>query len=310
MTQPPRNPGDWGPPAYGPPAYPPPPPYGTPGGPPGPYLPAGPQPPGGGSHRGIIATVIAVLVAAGAVLSYFLLAGDSNASTPKGAVKSLLEAGKKKDVAAARKVLCKGDLDLGITNEINTDSAVASYSIGSTSTNNGVTYVSAIVKSSGDSQARTTQFPTVKEGSAWKVCLSKGLATGLPAPNASSSASVPNGSTTPAPTPTFPTTLPSGLPSIPGGVSICASATTSLGVATTYVAAAEVGFGTFAQSCVLPNTVSPAVTNSLGGKLFAPVTTDPVATSVQFQATDGHTKLTVSTSQRNGKFYVVGVKIG
>lgn len=125
-------------------------------------------------------------------------------------------------------------------------------------------------------------------------------------------APVPSGppATTPRGTTGIPA-APGGVPSaLPSGISICSGATNSLQAATTYVGAAEVGFGAFAQSCVYRGTVSIQVTQRLAGRLFAPQTTDVNAPVVTFESADGTETLRVSIAREpDGRLYVVGVDL-
>ncbi|MDT4891231.1 MAG: hypothetical protein QOE97_266 [Pseudonocardiales bacterium] len=118
---------------------------------------------------------------------------------------------------------------------------------------------------------------------------------------------LPSGSPARSGGPSLPASLPS---SLPNGISLCGGAPNSLAVAVTYMQAAAVGFGNFAQSCVYPDTVRQATTDRVAGKLYAPATTDVNATSVPFRSTDGASTVTVTTAKRDGKFYVVGVQLG
>ena len=166
-------------PGYGPPppGYPPP-GYGGPGGPTGPGGPGGPGPAGGGgSRKGLWAAIGAVVLVAAVVVAYLLLSGGSSASasTPKEAVKKLLEAGKSNDVNAAKKVLCKADNKLGMATKLGSTTRVLSYTIGKTSKTNGITTVQATVTTLQSPTPQTEQVPVVKEGGSWKVCFSKEL---------------------------------------------------------------------------------------------------------------------------------------
>jgi hypothetical protein len=296
----------YGQPAYGQPAYGQP-AYGAPGGPGGPAGPGLPVPAGGGGNRkGLLFGGVAVVVVAAAVLAYFLLSGSSaSASTPKDAVKNLLNAGKAGDLNKAKKALCKSDIAFGAAGQLDTSERIASYSIGKQSTVGGVTVVEATFTTSKDSSPDTEKFPVVKEGKSWKVCFSRTpalLPSGLPSETASAGTQPPDIG--------LPTDLPSDLPtSLPGGQSLCASFTSGYEVASAYVGAAEVGITDVAQSCVYQHRVPKSVTEGLKGKLFAPDTTSETPTAIVFKSTDGSTTLTVTTSrQSDGHFYVTDVK--
>jgi len=89
---------------------------------------------------------------------------------------------------------------------------------------------------------------------------------------------------------------------------LCKFSHSGLEVAATYVGAAESGLAASAQSCVYRNTVTLAVTRSIAGKLYAPLTTDARASVIQFGSTDGLTRLAITTAKESdGHYYVVGV---
>lgn len=310
----------YGQPGYGPPGGPG--GSGGPGGPGGPVMPGGPGGPvtpsagGDGGRRGMWAAIGAVIVVAAAILAYFLFfAGSSGASSPTDAVSHLLDAGKKRDVAAAKKYLCKADLAGTLTDRINADQAIDTYRILGQSKRGGVTHVSASVKAVGDPSPTTLDFPVVKESGGWKVCFGAGSGA-LPGGTGSGG---PTAITTDTGQPTAPqsgtsgnTDLPSQLPTaLPGGASICASAESGRDAAVTYVGAAEIGGTGLAQSCVYQGAVPQATTAKIAGHLYAPRTTDPNASVIVFGTVDGSTQLTVTTAkQSDGKWYVVGVKLG
>jgi hypothetical protein len=316
----------FGTPAYGQPAYPP------PAGPGGPIGPIAPVNGGDSGRRGMWAAIGAIVVVAAMILAYFLFfAGASGASSPTGAVSHLLDAGKKRDVAAAKKYLCKADLAGGLTSRINADQAIDTYRILGQSKRSDITYVSASVKAVGDPSPSTLDFPVVKEGGAWKVCFRAGGGAtpgGAPASGGPTAIGTDTGQATapgtnanggnsgntglPSQLPTgFPSALPSELPTaLPGGASICANAESGRDAAVTYVGAAEIGGTGLAQSCVYQGIVPQATTAKIAGHFFAPRSTDPNATVVDFASVDGSTQLTVTTAKKSdGKWYVVGVKL-
>jgi hypothetical protein len=285
--------------------------YAAPGGPAGPGGPVGPVPPdGGGNRRGLLFGGIGVVLVAAALLAYFLLSGGSaSASTPKDAVKKLLDAGKSGDLGKAKKVLCKADLALGTAGQLDTSERILTYHIGKQSKVHGVTTVEATLTTSESSGPDTETFPVVKEGDSWKVCFSKGLAT-LPSSSPTDTSPPTDSSVSTETALPTDTELPSGLPSVPGE-NLCAAFTSAYQVATAYVGAAEVGVTEIAQSCVYQDSVPKSVTASLSGKLLAPETTDPTANEFDFQSTDGATKVTVTvTKEPDGHYYVTSVKVG
>ncbi|MEP7019629.1 MAG: hypothetical protein ABI808_03190 [Pseudonocardiales bacterium] len=318
QAQQPQYPGQ---PGYGtpPPGYPPP-GYGGPGGPTGPGGPGGVGAAGGGKNRkGLLAAGAAAVVVAAAVVAYFIFSGGSaSASTPKDAVKKLLEAGKSNDVNAAKKVLCQGDIAIGTATELGSSGKVLSYKIGKQSKKNGVTVIEVTASTSKDPAPSSAEFPVVKEGGSWKVCFTKLLPTGLPTglPSAPSNTVLPptdtgSPSDTGAPTDTgFPSSsgLPSGLPS---GISICSGSSSALTAAEAYVGAAEIGLTDYAQSCVYQNSVPASVTASLKDTLYVPPSGASSGDTFVFKAVNGNGTVTVKiTKEADGHFYVTGVQKG
>ncbi|HEY2167123.1 MAG TPA: hypothetical protein VGH01_08155 [Jatrophihabitantaceae bacterium] len=314
------------------PSYAPPPPYAPPVLPPPPPPPMGASPAGTGGTGGgfwrsgrnraltlgvvsaaVIIAVVAVLAASG---------GSSGASTPREAVQRLLDAGKTNNVHKAEAVLCSSDRALGEVSHLQSSGTITSYSIGDQSTDNGVTMVSATFTTSKNPTPATEQFPVVKEGS-WKVCFTKAI-NALPNEPSSIPSGFPTGAlpsalaprpATSGPIPSGAATIPSvpgvGPVTVPGIASLCQGAASGYGVATTYVGAAEIGVPVVAQACVWHNAVAASVTRSLGGKLFAPQTTDENASVITFHSTDGDTTVTVTTAKEpDGHYYVTGVTVG
>jgi hypothetical protein len=260
----------------------------------------------------LISAAIAALVVAAGLLAYFQLAGGSSSAGPKDAVSGLLDAGKGNDLGAAKRHLCAADNAAGVANQLAKGAPVRSYTIGTQNSRDGLTYVTASVVTTDEPTPAAEDYPVVKEAGEWKVCLTRGGAFGTPGSGAANLPSVPvpalpSGAAGQPGGPSLPTSLQS---SLPNGVSVCAGARNSLSVAVTYMQAAEVGFGSFAQSCVYPNTVSQATTDRIAGKLYAPATKNANATSVPFRSTDGTSTVTVTVAKRDGKFYVVGVRLG
>jgi hypothetical protein len=279
--------------------------------PPSPHAPP-PEAPGQPNARRrnrIISAGIAALVVAAGVFAYFLLSGEGSSAGPEDAVAGLLDAGKGNDISAAKGHLCAADNAAGVAAQLAKGAPIRNYTIQTQSSRDGLTYVTASVVTTDQPTPATEDYPVVKESGTWKVCLTRGgsVATpgrggsNLPVPALpSGAAGQPGGSS-------LPTNLQG---SLPNGVSVCAGAQNNLSVAVTYMQAAEVGFGNFAQSCVYPNSVSQATTDRIAGKLYAPATKDVNATSVAFRSTDGTSTVTVTTAKRDGKFYVVGVRLG
>jgi hypothetical protein len=155
-------------------------------------------------------------------------------------------------------------------------------------------------------------FPVVKHGGSWLVCVTRslGVPTTLPTPSdlpptpSDTGGTAGTGGTT---------TLPATASSSTGTAApaLCAFAQLPLQAATTYVSAAEAGSTDLAQSCVYRSSVARTVTARLKGELFAARTTDPSATTVAFVGVDATTKVVVHvTKEPDGKYYVVGVTSG
>jgi hypothetical protein len=294
-------------PGYGapPPAYPPH-AYG-PGGPTGPGGPGDLGAAGGGNRKGIYAAIAVAVAAVAAVAAYFVFSGGAaSAASPKDTVKKLLEAGKSNDIAAAKKVLCDGDIAVGNASQIGSSGRIISYKIGKQSNKNGITTIEVTASTTKEPTPSSAEFPVVKEHGKWKVCFTKlpsNVPTGLPSDVRTSTTD------SGAPSDTgIPTSLPSSLPS---GLSICQSATDALSAAEAYIGAAEVGLTEFAQSCVYQNSVPVSVTTSLNGKLYAPETSSSSASQFVFTSTDGNSTVTIEvTKESDGHFYVTGVQKG
>jgi hypothetical protein len=317
----PGQPGYGQQPGYGapPPGYPPP-GYGGPGGPTGPGGPGDLAAGSGGSRKGIYAAIAVALVAAAAVAAYFVFSGGSaSASSPKDAVKKLLEAGKNNDVSAAKKVLCKADLAFGVATQLGSEGKLTSYTIGKQTKKNGITTFEVTVSTVKTPTPEKAEFPVVKEDGKWRVCLSKalenlpsGVPTGLPSglPTGPAASGFPTGSGIPTDTgfPTgsgFPTSLPS---SLPGGLSICSGSTTAVAVAQAYLGAAEIGLAQYAQTCVYQNSVPLSVTSSIDGKLYAQDSSSSTASEFVFKSTDSSSTVKITiTKESDGHYWVTGV---
>jgi hypothetical protein len=325
----------YGQPGYGQPGYGPPPAYGDPqygspafgsgGGQPPQHPGYPPAAPGGRSRKGQwISIAVGLLVVLG-VGGYFLFSGGAaNASSPKDAVKKLLEAGKAGDVDAARRVLCRQDLQLGTIAGLQSQGKVTSYTIGAVDkTDSSHATVTATVVSANGNEPDTSQLPVVKEGGTWKVCVSEALRQ-LPSDLASATPpSFPSGSvpvTVPVTVPSINVpslTLPSiDIPSISApslGTSLgafCASSISALTTAATYVGAVEIGSADLAQGCVYKSSVPASVTRSIGAghKFYAPTSTSQTGPVFEFRSTDGTSKIEITVAKKSdGKFYVTKV---
>lgn len=297
------------PPAYGQQYGEQPPRYGL-----SPYPEAAPANTGGpGRRTGLWASIIvAVLVAAG-VGAYFLFSSsDANASGPKRAVQKLLEAGKTGDLAAARTVLCQSDIADGMLTQLGRSSRVTSYSIGSVRQVDPTHAVVDVRVTTAGGRPTTPQFPVVKEGGDWKVCL-----TGASPSGGNSVGALPSGApaSLPAGLPTLSApslNLPSiQVPSIPAFSNPCGFATAARSAAITYVGLAEIGQTDFAQGCVYKNSVPKSVTNGLktsGSGLYSPTPGGSGATT-QFKSIDGSSTLEVTaTKEGDGKFHITKVE--
>jgi hypothetical protein len=292
------QPGFGGTGGYSPPGYPPP-GYGAPS-----Y-----GPPRSGGRTGIFAAVGVAVVAALAVGGYFLFAGGSDSSksgsSPTAAVKNLLEAGKKGDLAAATKLLCKGDLDAGTADGLKEGGKVVSYTIGKASTQDETATVEASWTTTEVTKPITQQVPVVKEDGAWKVCFTKGRSPGSDGGTDGSGVPTDGGGTGPP--------TDSGVPSVgapPSGLNVCASSQTALLAAQEYMNAAQIGLSEAAQSCVYQNVVPQSVTESIDGTIYSPPSgVDENGTDFTFKEAGGGsgTVLIQITKESDGKFYVTRV---
>jgi hypothetical protein len=307
QPQQPQYPGQ---PAYGapPPGYRPP-GYGGPGGPTGPGGPGDIAAGRGGNRKSIYAGIVVAVAAVAAVAAYFIFSGGSAAaSSPRDAVKKLLEAGKSNDTNAAKKVLCDGDIAVGTATKLGSSGRIISYTIGKQSKKNGVTTIEVTASTTQEPNPSSAEFPVVKEDGKWKVCFTKALST-IPTGAATGLPSLPSTGNSGFPTDTgLPST--SGIPTdLPSGLSICQGSTDALSAAEAYVGAAEVGLTQFAQSCVYQDSVSLSVTTSLTGKLYAPASPGSGGSQFVFKSTDSSSTVTIMvTKESDGHFYVTGVQ--
>jgi hypothetical protein len=308
----------------GPPPFDPPPAYG----PPPPYRAPAPPPPAVGStsasrRNRAIGAVAAVAIVVIGVIAYLLASsGSSGAATPQDAVRRLLEAGRKNDVAKATALLCAGDRAIGQVSHLLTSGTITGYTLGAQTSQSDVTFVAATFSTSRAPVPTTEQFPVVKEGGSWKVCFSREIAA-LPA--TLPSGGIPNFTLptlgVPGGGPGQPTSAGTGggagstigapIPSITDIGRLCTGSTSGFGVASTYVGAAEIGVPQVAQGCVYRDAVPLSVAQRLSGKLFGPVTADPNASVIVYQSSDGSTRVTVTTAKEpDGRYYVTAVTIG
>jgi hypothetical protein len=279
-----------------------------------PYTGAAPANTGGpGKRTGLWASIIVAALVAAAVGAYFLFSGsDANASGPKHAVQKLLDAGKTSDVNAARAVLCQSDIAGGMLTQLQRNGKVKSYSIGAVRQVDPTHAVVKVRVATANGQPSAEQFPVVKEGGAWKVCLTGGSASGggsVGAVPSGGSASFPVG----LPTLNVPSlNLPSvNIPSIPAFANPCGFATAARSAAITYVGLAEIGQTDFAQGCVYGSAVPKSVTNGLktsGSGLYSPSSGSSGSTT-EFKSIDGTSTLEVTaTKESDGKFYITKVE--
>ncbi len=305
--------------------------------------PAGYPPPGFGAQRFGYRTMLfggigAVAVVALAVGGYFLFSGgdgSSGSDAPVATVKQFMQAAQGHDLTATKQLLCKADVAHGLQNSVTGAARILSYSVGATTTRNGVTTVTLRSSTTLDPQPTTEQIPVVSEGGSWKVCISdetppSRLAGARPGAGRPSVGARPTRSTRPTeadlpaePGPTkvihraSPARRPSASvhPSRPvagprPGPSICSGAANGLNAAEIYVGTAQSGLATYAQTCVYANRVPLSVTRSLTGKKYRPQTSDPNAGRYVFVASGGGSRVTVTMAKLSGHYYVTGAQVG
>jgi hypothetical protein len=332
-------------PAYGQPQYGQPyagtPPYGSPygGDAPPPGSPTGGT--GGGSGKWMWAALAAVVVAALAVGGYFLFAGGddnggSGGSSPTAAVRALIDAAKKNDLASAKANICAADQSLITTGQSSgiVQTVLSSAQIGQEHINSDGKSGTVDVTVSFAGQSTPFPVPVTKENGAWKVCpdpSSLGSLGGVTISNAPTinPSDLPSViPTVPSGIPTFPSSFPSGIPSLPsisvpnvsglptglpGNFSnLCGFATDPESAALTYIGLAETGTIDEAQGCVYQNAVPRSVTariqpsNSAG--YLAP--TGSSGNKFEFASIDGarHVEVTIE-KQSDNQFYVTKVEI-
>ena len=263
---------------------------------------APPAPAGGGGRKGLYTLLALVAVAALGVGGYFAFKGGdaANTSSPRSAAEALLEAGKTGDVAAARKVLCKADLALGsqVTDQLQTDGHVTSYTIDKVETNGDSGTVTATVKTVNTPSGDTAPLPVVKENGAWKVCVSK-----LESQPPSSTVTPPI--STPVSEP--PVSLPSSIPNVGN---ICTTSSNLPSVpATAYIYLATEGQADLAQSCVYHDSVPKSVAESLNGKQLTPDYTSLAGSGPYVYQGSGTTVTITVTQESDGHYYITNIAV-
>ena len=319
-------------PAYGQqpygPQFPGTPPYGTPygGDTPPPGTPTGGT---GGSGKWMWGAIAAAVIVALGIGGYFLFAGGddnggSGGSSPTAAVKGVIDAAKQGDIASAKANICAADQSL-ITGQASSivTTILSTAQIGQEHINSDGNSGTVDVTVSFAGQSTPFPVPVTKENGAWKVCpdpSSLGSLGGI------SISGVPSGG---APTlvPTFPSEVPSGIPTvpsisvpsisglpsgIPGNLSnLCGFATDAETAALTYVGFAEIGEIDSAQGCIYQGSVPQSVTESLkvtnSTGYYAP--SGNSGHTYQFASVDGAHHLAVTVEKESdGLFYVTKVE--
>lgn len=251
-----------------------------------------------------------LVVAAAGVVYLALNARSSHVTTPKDAVRTLLDAGMNNDVKKADTALCASDRAAGQVSHLQSAGRITHYQLGVESDINGVRYVSASYATTSSGPVSTTeQFPVVKEGGSWRVCFTQALATAPSTqPSAVPSVLLPRHTTGPGqPAQPGRTAVPTGT----AAAALCTDSTSSFGVAQTYVGLAEIGVPQAAQACVYQGRVPVSVAAQLKGKVFLSTTEDQHAAVIDFRSTDGSTRLTVTTAKEpDGNYYVTAVSVG
>jgi hypothetical protein len=265
---------------------------------------APPAGPAGGGHKGLYIALGVILAAGLGAGGYFAFAGNdsgsSGGSSPRAAVSALLDAGKTNDVQAAKKVLCQADLALGskVTDQLGKGGRVTSYTIDKVETSGNSGTVTVTVKSTDDPKGDTGPLPVVREGSDWKVCISK-LLDELPSSLPSSISAPPTS-----------ISVPPVSPSIPDVGSICTTSSSLPSVpATAYVLLASEGHADIAQSCVYHDSVPRSVAESLNGKQLQPDYSSLAGTGPYLYKGTGITVTISVTKEPDGHYYVTSVKV-
>jgi Domain of unknown function (DUF4878) len=171
----------------------------------------------GGGGKGLIITLIVVLLLVGAgVAAYFLFFnGGGSGSSPKSAVKALLDAGKANDKNKVPGLLCAADRARGLDTQVSNSPLIKSYSIGQTKSTDAAHATVQVTVTTTAAANQSEDVPVLKENGSWKVCFTL---TPIPTPSITF---------TPPSLPTsIPTVIPTGIPtvipsfSLPSGVTL------------------------------------------------------------------------------------------
>ncbi len=299
----------YGPPQYGQPQYG----YGQPGQ----YA----EPPKAGGRNkallwGIGAAVVAAALVVGAIL---LLSGDdSSGGTPADPVKALFEAGKSNDLTAAKKTLCRANLNAGVVDELDATGRVTAYRIGATTKSDSTHAVVRATVTTAKGGTDTAAVPVVKEDGSWKVCF---RTSGSGSPSSAGPSGV---APVPIPSLSLPSisipslSLPSisipsiSIPSIGGGgipaINLCSAIGSAEQAARVYVSAASLGQANLAQSCVYRDAVSKSTTEGLRSGEFYTLSGSSGSTFT-FRSVNGSSTITVKvTKESDGKYWITNVK--
>jgi hypothetical protein len=133
-----------------------------------------PPPTGGRRGKGWIITLIVVLLLVGAgIAAYFVFfSGGGSGSSPKAAVKALLEAGKTNDKNKVPGLLCDADRAAGRVTEVTGGPLIKSYTIGQTKSTDATHATVQVTVTTTDNPSQTAEIPVLKERGSWKVCFS------------------------------------------------------------------------------------------------------------------------------------------
>jgi hypothetical protein len=181
-----------------------------------------PPPTRGGAGKGLIITLIVVLLLAGAgVAAYFLFFnGGGSGSSPKSAVKALLDAGKANDKNKVPGLLCAADKAQGIDTRVSNSPLIKSYTIGQTKTTDATHATVQVTVTTTASANQASDVPVLKENGSWKVCFSLSPVLTSPVPSVTfTPPSLPTGIPTSIPTQLPTVSLPSGI-TLPSGVTL------------------------------------------------------------------------------------------
>ncbi|MGN6608284.1 MAG: Rv0361 family membrane protein [Jatrophihabitans sp.] len=322
----------YGQPQYGQPQYGQPDPgygqYGQPQiGQPGYGTPPGFPPPGGTGagtggrgNRGLLLGIVAlVVVAALGIGAYVVFSGsDSSGTSAKQAAAAFVTGLNKGDLGQVKANLCKQDLaDSGLDAKISGAQAAAkNFSVTSVTTSGSTGTARISLTAAG--QSVTFPFVLTKEGSDWKVCVSRSNAftdqSGSGGGSVSSAPSLPSSAPSlPSNIPGVPSSipaLPTGVPSIPSFGNACASVSSQpVAAAAFYVEAASIGQAQLAQTCVYHDAVPASVAQSLDGGQYEPDASTIAGTGPYLFT--GTKRVTVTVSKEpDGHYYVTKVEVG